>query len=250
MKSDVNKIVSFLDATFSRTGMKKAVIAVSGGIDSALSLTLLVKAIGADNVYPLLLPYGSQDMADAKVVCEWNQIKKTNIVEHNIKEAVDLTASQLQVPDADHLRKGNLMARTRMIFVFDAAKTRNALVVGTENKSEHYLGYFTRYGDEASDIEPICELYKTQVRQMAKELRIPEPILTKSPSAGLWESQTDEGEMGFTYEDADKVLVELIDKQTPPEEISIPGVSSQTIKSVISRVKSQAFKREVPYRSL
>jgi NAD+ synthase len=247
---DSEQLIHFIQKTLKKSGAQVAVIAVSGGIDSALSLTLAVKAIGADNVYPLLLPYGTQDMKDALAVCEWNQIKKTNIVEHNIKEDVDLIVAKLNVSDSDHLRKGNIMARTRMIFVFDTAKARNALVVGTENKSEHYLGYFTRFGDEASDIEPICGLYKTQVRQTAKELGIPKSILTKSPSAGLWESQTDESEMGFSYEDADKVLMELIDKQTAPEKISVSGVSQTVIEAVLARVKSQAFKREVPYRPL
>lgn len=132
------------------------------------------------------------------------------------------------------------MARTRMICVFDTAKELDALVCGTENKSEHYLGYFTRFGDAASDIEPISTLYKTQVRMAAVDLGIPEVFLTKAPSAGLWENQTDEGEMGFTYEDADRALAVLLGEST--EE-----VDQNLLKKVDTVVKAQEFKRMVPY---
>jgi NAD+ synthase len=134
-----------------------------------------------------------------------------------------------------------------MICVFDIAKKLDALVVGTENKSEHYLGYFTRFGDAASDIEPICHLYKTQVRQLAQFIHLPEIFLTKAPSAGLWIGQTDEAEMGFSYAKADQVLEKLIDEHTPVEDIQIAGVSAEVVQKIIAQLETMQFKREVPY---
>jgi NAD+ synthase len=134
------------------------------------------------------------------------------------------------------------MARVRMIAVFDLAKKLGGLVCGTENKSEHYLGYFTRFGDSASDIEPLCHLYKTQIRQYATALGIPNQIITKAPSAGLWEEQTDEQELGFTYEQADIVIAEFLGETEENDE-----VSTDIRQKVVARIQSQQFKLEVPY---
>jgi len=137
------------------------------------------------------------------------------------------------------------MARVRMIAVFDLAKKMAALVCGTENKSEHYLGYFTRYGDGASDVEPLVGLYKTQVRELARKLKIPEKFITQVPSAGLWTGQTDEKELGFTYEDADKVMTQLIDQSKKPDEVT--GVDKKIVKQVIDQINRTRFKHVVPY---
>ena len=224
-------IISWLSKVY---GDRPAVIAVSGGVDSALALTLLTKALGRVGVTPLLLPYREQDMTDARLIVSWNGLTE-KMAEVNIDSMVEASTTALRVPD-NSVRKGNLMARARMMVVYDYAKKLNALVCGTENKSEHYLGYFTRFGDAASDVEPIAGLYKTEVFAMAKELGLPEVFCPKAPSAGLWEGQTDEEEMGFSYKEADLVL-------QGKEELVDPAV----IAKVKSRVEAQKFKLEVPY---
>lgn len=243
----VDMIISFLQQTYANQGKAKGVIAVSGGIDSALSLTLLVKALGSTNVYPVFLPYGDQSVADSEVMVEFTQIPKENWINLNIKPIVDAVLQTIGTSATDQLRSGNVMARSRMILLYDVAKQRDGLVCGTENKSEKYLGYFTRFGDEASDIEPIQHLYKTQVRQLAQYLNFPAQILTKAPSAGLWQNQTDETELGFSYEVADQVLEQLVDQQKPLAEIIVPGVDLTTIEKIVARVVSNAFKHQVPY---
>jgi NAD+ synthase len=134
-----------------------------------------------------------------------------------------------------------------MMLVFDTAKRLDALVCGTENKSEHFLGYYTRFGDAASDIEPIAHLYKTNVRELAEYLAFPSQFLTKSPSAGLWQGQTDEQEMGFSYEVADQVLHQLVDEHKQPEQIVLRDVKSEIVAAVIEQVKNNRFKFHVPY---
>lgn len=247
--SQQSSITQFLQDTFNKTGKTNAVIGISGGIDSALSLSLLVKALPKNQIWPILLPYGRQEMSDAETILDFWQIPIENRKILNISSMVDAICKSLLIDDIDKLRKGNVMARVRMIAIFDYAKSKDALVVGTENKSEHYLGYFTRFGDEASDIEPLATLYKTQVRQMAKDLNLPEIFLEKKPSADLWQGQSDETELGFSYELADQVLTYLIDQKTPFAEIpALFDKEKQTeVDKVLARIQGMAFKREVPY---
>lgn len=263
----IGEILSFIKQTFTKTGKQTAIVAVSGGIDSAVSLSLVVRALGADKVHVVLLPYGEQDMTDARAVMDFNQIPTSNQHEIQIKPIVD---SIFDVVDGKNknveLRLGNIMARARMIMLYDLAKTLDALVCGTENKSEKYLGYFTRFGDEASDLEPIQHLFKMQVRQIATELQLPQEILTKKPSAGLWQDQTDEAEFGFSYHDADKVLEIIVDKQPALLErltngkarsleevrdgarfLSGASLDPATIEKVLKHVQANWFKHQVPY---
>lgn len=230
MKSKIDEIVAWLRGVY---GDKPAVIAVSGGVDSAVALTLLTRALGKDKVIPVCLPYGDQDTGDSKTIVEWNGLLD-RMVEINIGEMVDGVVDKLEIDEG--LRKGNVMARMRMIIVFDIAKKMGALVCGTENRSEHHLGYFTRFGDSASDVEPIVGLYKTQVWEMARELGMPEIYYTKAPSAGLWEGQTDESEMGFSYEQADKVLMGEVE-----------GLDPKIVEKVQKMVDANKFKLMVPY---
>jgi len=246
------QIQTFLKSTMLSARKKRVVIAVSGGIDSAVALTLLVKSLGAEQITPVFLPYCDQDMNHAKLIVKWNQIDLSQVIELNINPPVEELVklrriNRLSLTKLDAIRLGNMMSRTRMILIYDLAKKLNALVCGTENKSEHQLGYFTRFGDGASDVEPLRHLYKTQVRLLAKYLKLPAVFLDKPPSAGLWINQTDEQELGFSYEVADQVLEQLVDQHKRATQIKVPGVSQALVRKVISQVKNQEFKQQVPY---
>lgn len=221
---EADRIIKFIKQTFQREGFDKAVVAVSGGIDSSVTLMLVVEALGKENVYTLQLPYKNQSVANSGLMLDFAGIPQANRTKINIEPIVDAFKVK------DKARLGNIMARVRMIYSFDLAKKLNALVIGTENKSEKLLGYYTRYGDEAADIEPIIHLYKIQVRQLAGELKIPEKIINQTPTAGLWPGQTDERDLGFTYKEADLVL----------------QGEKQNIK-VQQRLKQVDFKKRVPY---
>lgn len=247
----VNELTAFLKSTIESSGLSNAVVAVSGGVDSATSLGLLTRAIGPRNVYALLLPYGelnTQGVLDAQEACTVFSIPKDQVQVINIQP---LVAPVISLDAAiESVRKGNVMARMRMIILFDVAKKRKALVVGTENKTEHLLGYYTRFGDEASDIEPLRQLYKTQVYQVATYLGVPQSIITKAPTAGLWEGQTDESDFGFSYKEADDVLSLVVDQGKTVEEICGLGYESLQIQKIVSRMKANQFKRQLPYLPL
>ena len=266
MTPNIDQAIQFIQERFAAARKERAVIAVSGGIDSAVSLTLAVKALGPDAVFALLLPYGEQDMRDAQTIAVFNALPASNILTLPITEMVQTAAQTLnldtigELDSTEQLRLGNLMARSRMLCVFDVAKKLDALVCGTENRSEHYLGYFTRFGDEASDIEPISGWWKTEVRAAASALQLPEVFVTKAPSAGLWQGQTDETELGFTYEAADKILAAWVAWSEQSSATSIDDTALQTIaatagvtaaetKQVLDRVTQTLFKRETPYRN-
>lgn len=243
------KLTDFLQRSFAEAGFSRAVIALSGGVDSAVSCSLAVQGLGVDNVYPVLLPCGAlnaQGVLDAMAVVEWLKIPLAHVVRIDIKPAVDAIISGSKDPGMDNVRRGNIMARVRMAVLFDQAKKRQAMVVGTENKSEHLLGYYTRFGDEASDIEPLRNLYKTQVYQLAKYLAVPDAILAKPPTAGLWDGQTDEGELGFSYEVADQILAGLYDEKKTSEELVASGFDQVVITKVRSWVEKNAFKHSLP----
>lgn len=234
----VNELVDFLKKSFGKAGFADAVIALSGGVDSAVSCALTVKALGADHVYPVLLPFGvlsAEGTIDATSVIENLVVNSFHVTRVDIKPIIE------KVLPSDNVRRGNMMARSRMMILFDQAKKRNALVVGTENKTEHLLGYFTRFGDEASDIEPLRNLYKTQVYELARFLKLPEKILTKKPSAGLWDGQTDEGEFGFTYKEADEILYQHFDLKQ-----GVTGFPKEVVEKVLSRARQNDFKHHLP----
>lgn len=244
---ETSKITSFIKSSFQKAGFTNAVIALSGGIDSSVSFILTLQALGVDHVYPILLPYGplnTQGTLDAMNVVDQLNIPLGHVTRIDIRPTVDAIIGR--DPGVDNIRKGNVMARVRMVYVYDQAKKRNALVVGTENKSEHYLGYFTRFGDEASDIEPIRNYYKTQIFELGKFLNVPASILSKKPTAGLWEGQTDEGELGFSYADADAVLARMFDEGLPKEKIIASGIDPATIDKVLSFVQKNKFKHDLP----
>lgn len=229
---EIKKIVHFLKTTFRKQHIPNAVIGLSGGIDSTVSYYLLKKALPIKNIYPVHLPYDHSPPFVPK-----------NIPVISIKKPVDELKKLLKANEK--IRLGNIMARVRMIILFDLSKKHNALVCGTENRSEHLLGYFTRFGDAASDIEPIAHLYKTQVYQLAKYLGVPQKIIAQKPTAGLWSGQTDEKEFGFTYEEADHVLYLYFEKKLTMSSIHAQGF--RNAEKIISFAKKSSFKREAPY---
>ena len=191
-------LVDFLKREAGKFGFSKGVIGLSGGLDSTVSAYLAAKAFGPENVLGVLMPYRTSSpnsITDAEEV-----VKKTGIRSLKVDITPIVDAYLDTVPEADNLRRGNVMARCRMIVLFDQSQKEKALVIGTSNKSELMLGYGTWFGDMASSINPLGDLYKTQERQLAAHLGVPEKILKKAPSADLWAGQTVEGELGFTYE--------------------------------------------------
>jgi len=239
------KIIKFLQQTFKEQGFDKGLVGVSGGIDSAVSLILAVKALGKDNVFAVEMPYKNQNMDMAKLLIEQAGIKEENRLEINIGEMVDEIAGRLKASE-DKIRLGNIMARVRMIISYDLAKKHRALVIGTANKSEKLLGYYSRFGDEAADIEPIGYLYKTQIYELGKYLGINKDILQAEPTGGLWLGQTDAKELGFGYKQADPILKELADKKTDINEI-MKKFDENLVKKIEKRLKQVEFKSKVPF---
>ena len=232
-------------------GRRVAVVGLSGGIDSAVSLALAVRAMGAPNVVAIRLPSRHTEQVhldDAEETAEAVGLPAENLLTVSIEPVLEgIAAARPTVTDGD-LRFGNASARSRMILIYDLAQERGGLVVGTENRTENYLGYFTRFGDAASDIEPITDLYKTEVRTAARVLGLPEGVITKHPTAGLWGGQTDEDELGFTYADADRVLVAVFDLgMSPAQAAERAGVDRDVADRVLARAAGVAWKHAVPH---
>ena len=236
------RIVEFIRAQVKGAGFSKVVVGLSGGLDSSTIAYLAKEALGAENVYGIVLPCetsNKEDVEDTKGIIKTLRI---NLVEIDITSMVDSLLSSLE--DTDRIRKGNLMARARMIVLYDQAAKYKALVLGTSNKTELLLGYFTKYGDGGVDLEPLGDLYKTQVRQLAKDLGIPDRIIEKIPTAGLWPGQTDEEELGFTYEEVDKLLYHMFDKKKSDEELIELGFKKEFIEKVRDKIKNTEHKRK------
>jgi len=244
------RCIAFIKRSFQESGKTKAIVGLSGGVDSAVVCTLAVRTLGTDNVVPVLLPCGAlntQGVLDAMELLQTVSFPMMKIVRIDIAPVMKALVTD---PSADRVRRGNMMARVRMIYLFDLAKKYNGLVVGTENKTEHMLGYFTRYGDQASDVEPIIDLFKTQVFSLASHLGVPKSILTKPPSAELYSGQTDEGEFGLSYKTIDAVLesVESLGSASAPQDIAkAAGVELTDTEKVLAIVQANAFKTRVPY---
>jgi NAD+ synthase len=235
MKTIENKKDCVVDQLKKFLGEKTAVVGVSGGIDSAVVASLCVEALGPMKVLGITLPYGDQDSTDSM-----NLIKQLGIfhVNRNIKPAVDSVCPELQT---NKLTRGNIMARIRMTTLYAISNNMNGIVVGTTNRSEAEVGYYTKYGDGGVDVEPIADLWKREVYEMGELLEVPEPIMTKSPSACLWEGQTDEGEFGFTYDDIEHYFVLLEEKKIPSN-----WMKQSVVSKIESMIKCNDHKKHMP----
>ncbi|MEA3475133.1 MAG: NAD+ synthase [Candidatus Cloacimonadota bacterium] len=240
-----NRIISFIKKYVHNSGFKKGIIGLSGGLDSSVSAYLTVEALGKENVIGILMPYktiSSQSLEDGKLIAENLSIK------YYIREISPMVDSYFDKyeKDANVLRRGNRMARERMCILYDLSAKESALVIGTGNKTEIYLGYVTQFGDSACAIEPLGHLYKTEVLEIAKFLNIPSQIINKTPSADLWQGQTDEDELGIKYEVADEILYFILDEKLSNEEIMKKGFSIDEIVHIKNLMEKSEFKRRMP----
>lgn len=237
-------LIEFIQTEIQRAGFEKAVIGVSGGVDSALSCVLTARALGPENVLALFLPYATtsaESQQHAQAIIESTGVKSETLPITPMVEPL-LT----NIPEDEQVRRGNIMARMRMIVLYDRSVSFNGLVIGTGNKTEILLGYTTLYGDSACAINPLGDLYKTQVRQLARALTIPAEIIEKPPSADLWSGQTDEGELGFTYEEVDRLLVLLVDNRYDVEACVGAGFKRKFVETILERIRLNQFKRLMP----
>ena len=237
-------LTGFIRDSITKAGMERAVIGLSGGIDSALSAYLAAQALGADKVLALRMPYTSSSadsLAHAELVIEDLSLPSMTLP---ISDMADPLIARF--PDMSRLRRGNIMARLRMIALYDQSMAWGGLVMGTSNKTEFLLGYSTIYGDSGVALHPIADLYKAQVRQLARDLKVPREIIDKPPSADLWVGQTDEDELGFTYEEADAVLYLLVDERYTVDEVAAEGFPREFVVKIWERVKANHYKRTMP----
>lgn len=242
--AEKEKIITFFKKTFIEQGITKAVIGLSGGIDSTVSFYLLRQVLAPEHIIVAHLYQSKPAFSLWDEVLNEAKIPEQNRHLLSIQKPVD-TVVEITHAELDKFRIGNIAARMRMVVLFDLAKQVNGLVCGTENKSENLLGYFTRFGDQASDIEPIEHLYKTQIYQLAKHLAIPSEIISQHPTAGLWTNQTDEGEFGFSYEEADQVLYLHLEKNVTIAALMNQGFTNA--EKIIAWRAKNLFKHQVPY---
>ena len=266
--SEIERMTTWLRHTLESAKKSCYVLGLSGGIDSAVVAHLAVRAAGPHRVRLLRLPYGAagparflpsttaslDDAAEVAAGLPGASLTTVNIAPavDGMAEALGLAAELEARPDDPVLRVclGNLKARARMLALYATANRHDGLVLGTENRTEHYTGFFTRHGDEASDVEVLPGYFKSEVRALAAALGVPLSVRTKAPTADLWKGQTDEGELGFTYDDADAVLRAALafdDPVGPQARRDVPklsGVSAEIAHRILDRVASTAFKRD------
>jgi NAD+ synthase len=243
----VDVIVGFIRAQMAQTGFERIVLGLSGGVDSATVAFLCARAIGPDSLLAVRMPYRSSSEAseaDALRVVDALGCRAERV---EITPMVDPMLALVEADgDAANVRHGNVMARQRMIVLYDRSAAFDALVAGTSNKTEALLGYGTLHGDMAAAFAPIGDLYKTQLRAVARELGVPEEVVAKPPSADLWPGQTDESEGGFSYPMLDRLLFWRIDKRRSIEEMEALGFDRATVERVDRMVAASEFKRQVP----
>ncbi|MDD8013404.1 MAG: NAD+ synthase [Acidobacteriota bacterium] len=237
-------LVAFIRDSVRKNGFRNAIVGVSGGLDSAVVLALCAKALGAAHTFALLMPYctsSSESLRHGKLVC-----RKFKVAREIIDISPAVNAYFDRYPAASQLQVGNKCARERMSVLYDFSARRKALVAGTSNKSEILVGYSTQFGDSAAAFQPLGDLYKTQVIELARHLGIPEEIVAKKPTADLWPGQTDEGEIGIPYKDLDIILHLMVDMRWDEGEIIERGYPLKLIRRVRKLITASQFKRTMP----
>ncbi len=237
-------LLQFLRSEVGRTGMERGILGLSGGLDSALVCYLAAEALGPEKVIAVSMPYSAsspQSLEHAKLVA-----RETG-VEFLIREITPMVdAYYKRQPEASSLRRGNKMARERMSILYDLSAERGALVLGTSNKSELFLGYGTAFGDLASAVNPIGDLFKTEVRHLSRLMGVPSEIVDKAPSADLWAGQSDEDELGFSYAEVDPLLRMMLDERRSERECVEAGYDAAMVRRVHEMIRKSQFKRRLP----
>jgi NAD+ synthase len=237
-------LTRFIKEEVTKIGFQHAVVGISGGVDSSTSAFLAARALGKENVWGIIMPYKTSSPDSTRHAEEVVEITGIHSERVDITPMVDSYFEKY--PEADNRRRGNVMARQRMIILYDKSAKHAALVVGTSNKTEFLLGYTTLWGDMACALNPVGDLYKTQVRQLARYLGVPDEIIEKPPSADLWVGQTDEAELGFTYADVDKLLHLMVDKRLAVAELLEAGYEEDFIRKVFRTMQRTQYKRRLP----
>lgn len=236
-------VEAFLKNEVERTGIRNGILGLSGGLDSSVVATLTVRALGADRTRLVIMPH---EVSSESSEIDARQVASILGVEPMIVPITEMTRGYPGFDDLDNVRAGNLMARMRMTVLFDLSAEHSALVIGTSNKTELMLGYGTLFGDMASAVNPIGDLYKTQLRQLAGALDIPDSIRGKAPSADLWAGQTDEEELGVDYGTADEILFHLVDERLSPDEVVEAGYDEGLVNGIWERIRQNEYKRHLP----
>lgn len=243
--SFVEKVLcAFIREELRKFGFRRGILGFSGGLDSSVCAALAARALGAKNVIGMIMPYGEtfgRDVEDARLLA-----RKLGIRARIIDIAPMVDAYFSRHPTDNRVRIGNKMARERMSVLYDLSVEEKALILGTSNKTELLIGYGTIHGDMACAINPLGDLYKTQVRALGKHLRLPARILGKLPTAGLWPGQTDEGEIGLSYAELDAILYELVDERRSAREVIGLGFQKHKVEKVEALIIKSEFKRKMP----
>ncbi len=237
-------LVRFIKEELSKFHFKKGILGLSGGLDSTVCAFLAARALGAMHVVALIMPYKNtfgRDVKDATEIA-----KRLNLKFHILDVSPMVDAYYMSYPTENRILRGNKIARERMSILYDFSEREKALILGTSNKTELLLGYGTIHGDMACAINPLGDLYKTQIRQLARHLKVPEKILRKKPTAGLWTGQTDEAELGLTYEKIDKILYQMVDLRKSAKELTAEGFSKKELEKITGLIKRSEFKRHLP----
>jgi len=237
-------LTAFIRDELAKFGFRKAVLGLSGGLDSSVCAALAARALGPRNVLGLIMPYG--DLFPAEVHDAEKVGRALGIRTRTVDIAPQVDAYFAAHPTRSRILRGNKMARERMSILYDYSAREKALILGTSNKSELLIGYGTVHGDMACGINPMGDLYKTQVRQLARHLGVPASIIRKAPTAGLWSGQTDEQEIGLTYAELDGMLENLVEKRKPWPELVKTGFKPAVVRKVAEMIRNSEFKRKLP----